>query len=277
MGAPLNQAIIPSGYLELFTAWNRNPDAVLYAGGTHLIGRQENNILNLPPVFLCLDNLPDLKRIARTEHYIDIGSMVVLNRILNLGNIVPKALKTCLEKIGGFQVRNIATIGGNICSPARLLDLPAPLAALDAQYEFRNSSNITRWVFASRFHSIDYESSDKKELLTRIRLPIHKWDYMVYKKFYDEDHHKNAAVVFLAKTIKNILSEIRVVFKSSVISRNKKGEDILNGKALPLNRKTADEFVENWKEYLKDHQEESDFLKNTILNSIRVNVYNLSE
>ena len=294
MGVPLNQVIIPSSYQELFGAWNRFPTAVLYAGGTYLLRKpqsiplapytadfpaqeDESQRRDLPPVYLCLDNLPDLQRITRTEHFLDIGSMVKLNILLNLGKIVPKAFKTCLEKIGGFQLRNIATIGGNICNQSRLLDLPAPLTALDAQYELRNSSNVTRWVFASRFHSKENENPDKKELLIRVRLPIHQWDYAIYKKFYDEDHNKTEAVVFLAKTRKNILSEIRVIYKSSSIIRNKKGEDILNGKSLPLNHKTADEFVENWREFLKNRQEESDFSQNTVLNSIRANVYNLSE
>jgi len=277
MDAPLNQVIIPVNTQELFSAWNRFPEAVLYAGGTNIIGRQDKNILDLPPVFLCLDNLAELHKITRTEHFIDIGSMVKLNRILNLGKIVPKAFYSCVEKIAGFQLRNLATIGGNICNPARLLDLCAPLTALDAQYEFKNGSNTARWVLASRYHSQENKKLQNKELLTRIRLPIHQWDYAVYKKFYHEDYYFAEALVFLAKTRKNILSEIRVILKSGTIFRNKSGEDILNGKSLPLYRKTADDFVENWREFLNSRTDESNFSKISILNSIRENVYNLSE
>jgi len=277
MDAPLNHVIIPANTQELFSAWNNFPGAVLYAGGTHIIGRQENNILNLPPVFISLDNLSELHKITRTEHFLDIGSMVELNRILNLGKIVPKAFYSCLEKIAGYQLRNLATIGGNICCQTKLLDLCAPLTALDAQYELKNSSNTARWVLASRFHSQENQKTPNKELLTRIRLPIHQWDYTVYKKFYHEDYYFTESLVFLAKTRKNILSEIRIIFKSGTILRNKGGEDILNGKALPLYRKTADDFVENWREFLNNRTDESNFSKISILNSIRENVYNLSE
>ncbi|MCL2276761.1 MAG: FAD binding domain-containing protein [Treponema sp.] len=277
MDAPLNQVIIPLSAQELFSAWNRFPEAVLYAGGTDLIGKQENNIINLPPAFLCLEKLTELQKIARTEHFLDIGSMVKLNRILNLGKIVPGAFYSCVEKIAGFQLRNLATIGGNICSPKKLLDLSAPLTALDAQYEFKNSQNITRWVLASRFHSQENQISQNKELLTRIRLPIHQWDYAVYRKFVNDDYYFTEALVFLAKTSKNILSEIRVIYKSDAIYRNKSGEDILNGKALPLYRKTADDFVENWRDFLDNRSDKSKFSKISILNSIRENVYNLSE
>jgi len=277
MQAPLNQVVIPSSFQELFAAWNRFPDAVLYAGGTNVIGKQGKNILYLPPVFLSLDKIEELNRITRTEQYLEIGSMVKLNKLLMLGKIVPDVLCLCLKKIAGVQLRNIATIGGNICSTTRLLDLPAPLTALDAQYEFRNSSNTTRWVSASRFHSEENTTLEKHELLTRIRLPLHQWDYTVYRKFFCEDNFNSETLVLLAKTRKNLLSDIRVIYKGKTIFRNKEGEDILNGKYLPLNRKTANEFLISWLEYLDKKQEISKFSKNSLLNSIEECILDLSE
>jgi CO/xanthine dehydrogenase FAD-binding subunit len=277
MKAPLNQVIIPTSFQELFAAWNRFPDAVLYAGGTNLIGRQEKNILYLPPVFLSLDKIEELHRITRTEQYLEIGSMVKLNRLLKLGKIAPEVLCSCIKRIAGVPLRNIATIGGNICSVSRLLDLPAPLTALDAQYEFRNASNITRWVSASRFHSKENTILEKQELLTRIRLPLHQWDYTIYKKFNCEDYFSSETLVFLAKTQKNILSDIRVIYKAKAIFRNKEGENILIGKNLPISRKTAVDFTNNWLEYLAKRQEISEFSKNSILNCIEEYVFTLSE
>jgi len=277
MKAPLNQVVIPSSFQELFAAWDRFPDAVLFAGGTNVIGKQEKNILYLPPVFLSLDKIEELQRITRTEQYLEIGSMVKLNKLLMLGKIVPDVLCSCLKKIAGVQLRNIATIGGNICSTSRLLDLPAPLTALDAQYEFRNASNVTRWVSASRFHSEEHTTIEKHELLTRIRLPLHQWDYTVYKKFFCEDYFNSETLVLLAKTRKNLLSDIRVIYKGKAIFRNKEGEDILNGKYLPLNRKTANDFLISWLEYLDKKREISKFSKNSLLNSIEECIMDLSE
>ncbi|MDR2595958.1 MAG: FAD binding domain-containing protein, partial [Treponema sp.] len=129
MKAPLNQVISPASFQELFSAWNRFPDAVLFAGGTNLISKQDKNILYLPPVFLSLDKIEELQKITRTEQYLEIGSMVKLNRLIKLGKIVPEVLCLCLEKIAGTQLRNIATIGGNICATSLWLDLHAPLTA----------------------------------------------------------------------------------------------------------------------------------------------------
>jgi CO/xanthine dehydrogenase FAD-binding subunit len=278
MDAPLDRIIIPLSLQELFSIWNRFPDAIPYAGGTNINVKQDKKNANGNPIFLCIDKLTELHRITRTEHYLEIGSMVKLNKLISLGKIVPEVLRTCLEFIAGVQLRNIATIGGNICSTANLFDIPAPLVALDAQYEFRNSSNSARWVSAGRFHSAtDQTSKNNQELLTRIRLPLHQWDYAVYKKFNRDDYLNSEAIVFLANTKKNILSEIRVVYKAGTILRNKTSEDIINGKHLPLSLKTADDYIENWKEFLKQKPDISEFTKSTLLNSIQENIYNLSE
>jgi CO/xanthine dehydrogenase FAD-binding subunit len=277
MDAPHNQVFFPASFHELFTIWSRFPDAVPYAGGTNIIRKQGQNILTLPPVILCLDKLEELHRITRTEHFLEIGSMVKLNRLIWLGKIVPEILCICLKNIAGVQLRNVATIGGNICSSSRLLDSPAPLTALDAQYELR-SAYSSRWVAASRFHDAEeHNVLENQELLTRVRLPLHQWDYSVYKKFYCEDTNKSKALVFLAKTQKNILSDIRVVYKGDTILRNKNGESILAGKLLPLNRKTAVDFIENWKEFLAGNNEIDEFSKYELLNSIIININNLSE
>jgi len=290
MDAPLNHVFFPDSFSELFAVWNRFPAAVPYAGGTNqsvkegrnakipgMPNKQENIILNMPPVFICLDKIEELHIITRTEHYLEIGAMVKLNRLLQLGKTVPHILRKCLERIAGVQLRNIATVGGNICTTSRLLDLPAPLTALDAQYEIR-SALTSRWVSSSRFHSVLEDTRiGKQEILCRIRLPLHQWDYSIYKKFFVEGLYFNESLIFLAKTQKNILSEIRVVYKGLTIIRNKDSESILNGKSLPLSRKTADEFVEKWREFLDNRQDISEFSKNALINSIEENVHNLSD
>jgi CO/xanthine dehydrogenase FAD-binding subunit len=276
LDSPHSQVFFPASYNELFSTWNRFTDAVPYAGGTIIIGKQGKNIINLPKIILCLDKLKEMHRVTRSEQYLEIGAMVKLNRILKLGKIVPQILFTCLENIGGTQLRNIATIGGNICSKTYLFDLCAPFTALDAQYELRSASG-TRWVSASRFHSAENSNLGEQELLTRVRLPLHQWDYSIYKKFNKEGLYNSEVLVFLAKAQKNILTDIRVVYKTNTILRNKNSEDILNGKILPLNRKTTLDFVENWKDFLSERNDVSDFSKNALLNNIEENVFILSE
>jgi CO/xanthine dehydrogenase FAD-binding subunit len=275
MAAPLNQVFFPSGFQELFSAWNRFPLAVPYAGGTGFVRGQGREILKLPPVILSLDKLEELQRINRSERYLEIGAMVKLNRIIRLGKIVPEVLTSCLEHIAGPQLRNIATIGGNICYPERRLDSSAALTALDAQYELR-SAQSSRWISASRFSSLPGPTAlSPQELLTRIRVPLDRWNYSVYKKF--SNSLNGGAVVFLVKSQKSILSDIRVVYKTAVLIRDKSIEAILVGKRLPLSRRIASEFVEAWETFLSGLPDMHELSKRELLNFIEMNVYNLTE
>ena len=277
MDAPPSNVIYPSSFQELFSAWERFPQGVPYAGGTHIIRQQGKNIIDLPKTIFCLDKLEELHRITRTEQFLEVGSMVKLNDLLKLGKIVPKILCTCLENIAGVQLRNLATVGGNICSLSNLYDLHAPLTALDTQYELRTAHG-TRWVSAARFNTTnEINVLAEKELLTRIRLPLHQWDYSIYKKFYSEDSYNSEVLVFLVKAQKNILTDIRVVYKSKTILRNKNSEDILSGKSLPFSRKAANDFVENWKQFLSERDNVNEFSKNALINNIEENVVILSE
>jgi CO/xanthine dehydrogenase FAD-binding subunit len=277
MAAPLNQVFFPSLFQELFNAWSRFPQAVPYAGGTGLIRGQGQEILELPPIILSLDKLEELQRITRTERYLEIGAMVKLNQIIRLGKIVPEAFTRCLEQIAGPQLRNIATIGGNICYSENRLDTSAPLVALDAQYELR-SAQSSRWISASRFSSLPGPPAIKpQELLTRIRVPLDHWDYVIYKKFSGSLEGNSKALVFMMKTQKNILTALRIVYKTGAILRDKNSEAILTGKRLPLNRRIAAEFVETWEHFLSGIQDLDELSKKELLNCIEMNIYNLSE
>jgi len=271
-----SQVFFPSAFHELFTTWEAYPEAILFAGGTDIIWEQGKESLYLPPTIICMDRLEELHRITRTERYLEIGSMVKLNQIIRLGKIVPEVLSNCLINITGPQLRNIATIGGNICCNSRRLDLSAPMAALDAQFELR-SSQASRWISATRFFSINETVLAPHELLARIRVPLDQWDYTVYRKFRGQTKRINKVAVFIIKNQKNVLSDIRVVYKTDIIIRNKNCESALIGKNLPLSRRAADDFVKNWKAYLDDYKEINDLSKQEFVNFIEFHINNLSE
>jgi CO/xanthine dehydrogenase FAD-binding subunit len=277
MDAPVNKVFYPVSFSELFSTWNHFPNAVPFAGGTDFTWRQGKSVLELPEVILCLDNLDELHHVKRTEQYFEIGAMVKLNKIIRLGKTVPQILCDCIKKIASLQLRNIATIGGNICCPTRLLDMPAALTALDAQYELR-SANSSRWVSASRFHSSeDIAVLNKQELLTRVRLPLYKWDFSMYKKFYSEDKLSSKTLIFMAKTQKNILSDLRVVFKANTIIKNKSGEGILIGKHLPLNRKAVVDYIDSWDSFLENNDQVDGLSRHELINCIEETVFNLTD
>jgi CO/xanthine dehydrogenase FAD-binding subunit len=275
MADQLNLVFFPASYSELFNAWNRYPKAVPYAGGTALIREQGKQILELPPIIISLEKLQEMQKINRSERYLEIGSMVKLSQIIDMGKIVPAALRRCLEHIAGPQLRNMATIGGNLCYRRGYLDSSAVLMALDAQYELR-SAQSARWISASRFSAEPTLALKDQELLTRIRVPLDDWNYTVYTKFSGQAI-KSKTAVFLAKTQKNVLNDIRVIYKTDALLRDKPGESLLVGKHLPLNHRIAADFIDRWSAFISGTPQVDELSRNELVNFIETNISNLSE
>jgi CO/xanthine dehydrogenase FAD-binding subunit len=269
MDVPLNQVFFPANFAELFSAWSKFPDAVPFAGGTEIMRNQGRRIPQLPHNLLCLDKLPDLRRVTRTERYLEIGAMVTLNEVIYLGKAVPEVLTRCLENIACPQLRNIATIGGNLCCKRRRLNAVAPLIGLDALYELRGAASA-RWISASRFSIMPGDLAlNEQELLTRIRIPLEPWDYSVYKKFKrQETGEADGGVVFLLRSGKDALVDLRLVFAGEMILRDKNSESLLIGKRLPLDKKEIAGFVGQWKAYLEGCGNQGLLFQSSLLNFI---------
>jgi CO/xanthine dehydrogenase FAD-binding subunit len=279
MDALHNQVFFPSSLPELFSAWTRFADAVPFAGGTELLMNQGSLVLSLPRNILSLDQLDELRRISRTERYLEIGAMVTINELRRLGKSLPDVLARCLRSIASPYLRNLITVGGNLCHSVRRLDMAAPMIALDARYELRTASTL-RWVSATRFSAIPGPLAlNPQELLTRIRIPLDQWHYSMYKKFTGEYavDESGGSAVFLARIQKNILMDLRVVFAGQAVLRDKHSETLLSGKQLPLDRRDAGHFTELWQAYLSAIESPEPMLKAQLLNFIESCILGLSD
>jgi len=203
--------------------------------------------------------------------------MVTLSKIIELRKFVPSVLVHCLRNIARPQLRNMATIGGNVCC---CLDSVAVFNALDAQYELR-SPQSSRWITASRFSPEHGPNAlDPQELLCRIRVPLDNWEYSAYKRFAEQASmtRTGRSAVFLAKPQKNVLTDIRIICKiADSIWRDKDSEILLIGKRLPLTRRIAASFVSRWETFLRSAENVDDMSRKELVNFIEVNVGNLAE
>jgi len=277
MDAMHNQVLSPASVGELLSAWNRFPEAVLYAGGTDLLRGQGARTLDLPANLICLARIEELRRITRTERYLEIGAAVTLNEVLALGKILPEALALALADTAAPQIRNLATIGGNLCCRHRRRDATAPLVALDARYELRSAAG-SRWIAAGRF-SPENEAINlgPQELLTRIRIPLEGWNYTLHRKFGRHGLGDGGVVSFIARAQKDILSEVRLVFAGQTLIRDRSIETSLAGKTLPLHPREAAVFLDRWKVRLAETPYPTDLLRDQLLNFIDVAIRGLAE
>lgn len=169
------------GLLRLYA---RNPEALLYGGGTSLglrLRGPAGGALELPAKVIYLGNVAELSRISRTQRYLDIGATLSLARIMSVGrNVLPKVLHTALGSVATPSVRNLATLGGQLCSPEGGGDALPALAAVGAQVELR-SLGSARWLPAGRF--VDSPTPLRAgEVVCRVRVPLEEWDFQVYRK-----------------------------------------------------------------------------------------------
>lgn len=92
-------------------------NAHILAGGTNLLLKIKHRQLK-PKIIISFGRLEELQKITTKDGYIYIGSGVKINNLLKnkvLRENAPLLVRAAKE-IGSPEIRNMATIGGNICS-----------------------------------------------------------------------------------------------------------------------------------------------------------------
>ena len=120
-----------SSLLELLV---RFPDARLIAGATEL-GLDISKRFKRFPVLISVEAVPELKEIQSSESEWRIGAAVTLTQIEERMADEFPALGNMLRVFGSRQIRNRATMGGNIVTASPIGDSAPLLLALDAKAE----------------------------------------------------------------------------------------------------------------------------------------------
>ncbi len=109
-------------------------NACLFAGGTDLLPRWSKEALPRPESVVDLKAIPELRGISRVNGEVRIGACTPLSEI-EADATVQSAAPVLAEAAGRIacpQVRNRATIGGNLCNASPAADTAGPLLLLDA-------------------------------------------------------------------------------------------------------------------------------------------------
>ena len=115
--------------VELLARYNGN--ARLLAGGTDLIDHIRTGRL-APEMVVDAKRIPELNVLEATEHGLRLGAAVPCWRIYSQPEIVARysALVDSCRIIGGIQIQNRATVGGNLCNSGPAADSTPSLIAL---------------------------------------------------------------------------------------------------------------------------------------------------
>ncbi len=227
----------PKTVNELLTLYKSMPDSMVYAGGTGIMSSRVEKYPNLNRNILFLSRIEELAAIRRSEGYLEIGACAKLNRILGIGEHVLKpALYRALQSIGTNEIRNLATIGGNLCSSYRIKSLHPLFILLDVRLELKKHGG-SRWVTMRKFDNPE-TGLQPGEILTRIRIPFNNYNF---QKFMISGNLKcdfPGVLTFcsLANIQKEVLTEIKFSagYENDGIFRAREFEDALSGRKLPI-------------------------------------------
>jgi CO/xanthine dehydrogenase FAD-binding subunit len=253
MTANADNFYLPTSLPEFFTDWFKAPLAEPFACDALQLVKQSGQLIEIPPQYISLDFIGELKKISRTERYLEIGSKAALRDILKLGRSVPAILRQVLEGAASPFLHPLISLGACVQPKSQRSEIAAALTALDARYELRLSPASSRWLSASRYAALTEQGAGfGRELLTRIRVPLEEWDYSIYRKLRQVDDVGTGSMVLLllTKMQKDILTDIRVVLAADTVYREKSAESFLTGKHLPLAERDAEPFVSFWRDYL---------------------------
>lgn len=235
---------------ELLQIYRREPDSLVYGGGTFILSQRVGRFVDLPPSVISLQEVEELRRVSRSERYVELGAMVPIRQIIRLGdNNVPRALHEALRHIGPPAVTGLATLGGNLSVPGRIMTAVPVLTLLDSRVELRRQGG-SRWLPVGRLHRAD-GSLDMQpfEILTRVRVPLYPWTSQVFRRFGNELAPDSSPLTFcgLARANNRILEELRLIGSAGQppMLRNKSMEAELVGRRLPLTERDVRGAVES--------------------------------
>ena len=206
--------ILPADTDDLADALASEPAATVVAGATD-VGVWVNKELRdiAPAVFI--GHLEELGRIAAGDETIEIGAAVSYSDAeAALTEAVP-GLADYWSRIGGWQIRNMGTVGGNIANGSPIADLPPVLIALGAELVLRKGK--ARRTMPLEAYFLDYGRQDLApgEFVDAVRVQRPAADaklgfYKVSKR-RDEDI-SSVCAGFMVRAAQGRIRDVRLAF-----------------------------------------------------------------
>ena len=161
---------LPATLREALEIRKGHPGAVLLNGATDAALRVTKKH-ELIPMILDLSDIPELRVISEEQNHMKIGSGVLMQDLLTFSRDRFPAFASMLDVFGSRQIRNLATIGGNIGTASPVGDTLPVLIAHEAEIVL-TSLRGERRIPASEF-AVGYRQTAcaPDELITAIIIP----------------------------------------------------------------------------------------------------------
>lgn len=152
----------------------RGPDARILAGGTDLVIRLRDGTVR-PSLVVDVKRIPELRpRIDLVGGVLMISAGSVMTDVATDARVRHHfpALVEAAEVVGSVQIRNRATLAGNVCNASPAADTAPPLLVYGAIVVAAGPSGIRRLPLDELFVTSGQTTLARGELVTAIELPV---------------------------------------------------------------------------------------------------------
>lgn len=177
----VNRGLLPAYFAEV-PDWLRAVETetttlssdvhLMVGGGTDVYVQQGDEVAGGD--LIALNNLTGLSGVADRDGYVEVGAMTTFEDFAAspaIRRVIP-SIGEYMALIASVQIRNRATVGGNIVNASPIGDLSILLLAMECELVLRNRNGDVRTIpirqFFRGYKDIDLRSG---EMLTEIRIP----------------------------------------------------------------------------------------------------------
>ena len=194
---------------ELKKILKKNSNFDFLSGGTDIsliVTKQKKDLKNI----IYLNSINELNYIKKNNKYIEVGATTPLIKFEKFIKRYYSDFNTILKRYGSVQIRNVATIAGNIATASPIGDSLPLLLSLDATIVLESFNKKTILPLKNFFVSYRKTKLKKDQFISAVRIPIFKKNiFKAYKisKRIDDDISSVCASFNLSienKKIKNI-------------------------------------------------------------------------
>jgi xanthine dehydrogenase small subunit len=168
---PLQRYDTPTTTAELLGLLARFPNARLVAGATDL-GLEVTKKFRVIEHLISLEAVPELRTITVSESAVTIGAGATLTEIQEQVGLRLLPLEKMLRFFASRQIRNRATLGGNLCTASPIGDLAPVLLGLGAELVLHGPAGERRMPIDEFFLSYRRTALQPGEVLWAAVIPV---------------------------------------------------------------------------------------------------------
>jgi xanthine dehydrogenase molybdopterin binding subunit/xanthine dehydrogenase small subunit len=229
----------PTSLAALFALKQAHPTARLVAGATE-IGVELNKKFKAFPLLISIEAVPELTRITKTDTAWHLGAAATLTNLEEaLGGEFPSLAKM-LRVFAARQIRNRATLGGNLVTASPIGDSAPVLLTLEASVVLASAAGERTVALADFFTGYRQTVLQPDEVLREIVLPrfagqlTRRVDFLKVSKRRELDISIVAAAFCVDTDAAGIVRRARLAYGGVAAQpgRARKAEAALEGKKL---------------------------------------------